>query len=539
MLRDDAAKTALDNLVTNIATSGDTDLVNKLLSQKLDNGVTVKAVIGDVKAVGLTQHADAMNDKNQRQRVDVELRPFLAAADKGELDEKALTEWAGKNEKWVTTSTLHAITSGDRSAKERALREIQRAQLQANAERSVSEANQVTAAAIRGGNLAFLPQQKVVSSTGEVKDFDTTAAAQKIISEDVQRSQMPIGKATEYWATNNVENPEWQKEIQAGASNVASVGWNYDGKNIGQLNPQGQKALETFMRINTTHPAYAEKLVGSKKDYETMSNIQFLVEKGGFPNVSDAASLVNQANRSGIEKGDFGSMHKAVQSAVDDVVNPHWYSGRVSWYNGLFGNSEPNLTAVSSSIRQRAELLVMSGQVKDASAAVKASVEYLANPAVTTKVNNTLYFNKDMPPVPRGEDAGHWMDRFINEVPSKLAKDQKLSGDVRLEPNTSGGFTAWIGGVPLVDPQGKVQTYRKDEVGQWIDGAYKADQYKGMADRNYQLWKDAEMKKVGDSMKKMGVSNSAFGQPLGINSETYSRATYERLLKEGKITQGK
>jgi hypothetical protein len=533
LLRDDAAKEALNGLLTSIAASGRTELAQALLDKNLDNGVSVRAVVGDIRAETILKSSEAEFDKGQRQRVDVELRPFLEQADRGELDAKKFEEFAAANEKYVTTQTLHAITNANRAAQERALRELQKAQLVAAAQKSEAEANQLVGAAIRSGNLSFLPQQKVMTPTGEVKDFDTKAAAQRILSEDVERMQMPLGKATEYWATNNVENPEWQKEIQAGASNIASVGWSSDGKNIGQLNEQGQRAIETFMRINKTHPGYAEKLVGNGKDYKMLSDIQFLYERGGYEDINRGAALVNQVNRSDIKASDYGTMAKQVSSAVDEVVNPGWFSGTVQWWKGMFGNDQVNLTSVQADIRRRAELLVMSGQVPNAQAAVKASVEYLANPAVTTKINNTLYFNKDLPSVPKGEDPGTWMERFIEEVPGKTARDQKMSGAVRLEPNQYGGFTAWVGGQPLINADNQVVTFRKEELSQWIDGAYRADQAKAMADRNYELWREQERKRIWKEAKKMGLTPFAPG--ADGTGPFLTREVYERLLREGKI----
>jgi hypothetical protein len=529
LLRDDARKEALSGLAAQIATTGNQALLQGLLDKKLDSGLSIRSALGDTKAVSLLQHAEAMDDKNQRQRVDVEVRPFLDKADRGELDGKEFEQWATKNERWVSTGTLHSITSANQAAQERALRALDKARMVAAAERSESQARQLVGTAIHGGNLAFLPQQKVVSPTGEVKDFDTKKAAQEILQADVERMKMPLGKATEYWATNNVENPEWQREIQAGASNVASVGWSYDGKNIGQLNPQGQKAIETFIRINTTHPAYAEKLVGSGKDYKTLSDIQFLMEKGGFPNVSDAAALVNQSNRSGIEKGDGGPMTKAIHSAVNDVVNPGFWSAKVSWIGGMFGNDQVNLTSVQAVIRRRAELLVMSGQVPDAAAAVKATVEYLSNPAVTTKINNTLYLNKDLPAVPKGEEPGPLLERFIKAVPGHLATAQQMGGDVRLEPNAYGGFTAWIGGRPLIDQRGQVQVYQKEQISQWIDGALKGDRMQRVADRNYDLWKS----RMESEWITVTGPDALPGRGQAVYNGMTSRESYEKFLKDG------
>jgi hypothetical protein len=531
LLRDDAAKEALGGLLTSIAATGRTDLASSLLDKKLDSGVIVRAVVGDLRAESILQQTQTIYDKGQRDQVDIELRPYLDQADRGELNEAKFNEWATGREKYVTSQTLHAITSTNRVSRERIRRELQQGQMVAAAEHSVREANQLVSAAVRTGSPIPL-NVKIMTPSGEMKDFNVKEAAQHELLKAT--SGMPLGKATEMWATNNVENPEWQRDVQAGASNVASVGWSYDGKNPGQLNPQGQKAIDTFMRINATHPGYAEKLIGNSKDYKTLSDIHFLVEQGGFPDVSAAASLVNQANRTDIQSFDYGSMSRAVGAAVDDVVNPHFYSAPAAWFTGLFGNSDVNLTAVQSVIRRRAELLVRSGQVSDAAAAVKASTVYLSNPAVTTKVNNTLYFNKDLPAVPKGEQPGKWLERFIEEVPTQVAKGQRMSTAVRLEPNQYGGFTAWTGGVPLTTESGHVVTYRKDEVAQWIDGAYKADLHKAAADANHEGWKQRERGRMLKTAKDtMGVAPFAPGfDPL---DKFLTRDIYERKLKAGEI----
>jgi hypothetical protein len=530
LLRDDAAKEALGGLAAQIATDGDQATLNDFLNRKLDNGITVRSVLGDVKSVGLEQHAEAMNDKNNRQRVDVEVRPFLDQSDKGELDEEKFRQWATQNERWVSSPMLHGVINANRAAQERAQRALDKARLLAVAAQSEDNAHQAVTAAVRTGTFSTLPELQVISPTGESKKYDSEKAAQQVIQQDVDQRKLTVEKATELWTTNNVVNPQWQREVQGGASNVASVGWAFDGKNIGQLNQQGQRALDTFMRINATNPGYAQKLVGSEKDYKTMSDIQFLIERGGFPNVSDAAALVNQANRAGIERPDYANITKSVAGAVDSVVNPGFFDSKVSWFKGLFGNDQTNLTSVSSTIRRRAELLVLSGQVPDAGAAVKATVEYLADPKVTTKINNTLYFNKDLPEVPKGESPSGWMERFIKEVPAKLAKDEKLGGDVRLEPNQSGGYTAWIGGVPLHDPSGALITYRKDEVSKWIDTTMKADRYTAIQDKNYELWRDRMRVEWGKDHAKRDLLPGA-GQ--GWLAGFVTRKTYDQFVKDG------
>lgn len=467
LLRDEQAKEALGGLLASVAQSGDQGLMDELLRQKLDNGLSVQALLGSTKAASLQQHTLIQDDKNQRQRVDVELRPFVEWADKGELEgknRKQFYEWINKNERWITTATIHSITNANLHAQERAKRQLLENQMLAAAQASVANAQQSTMAAIEGGNYAFLPQQKVMTPNGEATDFKQKEFAQEYLMK--RGASLPFDKQVQLWETNGLSNPEWEKVVQAGVSNVASVGWTYDGKNVGQLNPQGQAAIQKYLEIAAVSPAAADKMAG--KDADLMSDIKFMIERGGMPDLSQAAAFVNQVHRSGITKLDHDSMKAKVKSAVDDVVFPHFWSRPVDWVKGFFGNDQTNLIAVQHDIRRRAELLVQSGQVKDPEAAVKATVEYLANPAVTSKVNGTLYYNKDLPTAPKGEDPSKWFGRFIDEVPGKLATDRKMDHkDVRLEVNQAGGFTAWIAGVPLTDAKGNVVTYTKQQVSEW------------------------------------------------------------------------
>ena len=468
LLRDDQSKEALTGLLASVAQSGDQALMDSLLKQTLDNGVSVQAVVGSMKAASMQQQTLIQDDKNQRQRVDVEIRPFLELADKGELEgknRKQFDAWIKANDRWVTTATIHSITNANLHAQERAKRELLQNQMLAAAQTSVANAQQEIMVAIEGGNYAFLPQKKVMNTNGEAVDFKQKEFAQEYLTK--RSASLPFDKQVQLWETNGITNPEWEKVVQAGVSNVASVGWTHDGKNVGQLNPQGQAAIQQYLKIAAVSPAAADKMAG--KDADLMSDIKFMIERGGMPDLSQAAAFVNQVHRSGITKSDYDSMKAKVKSAVEDVVFPHFWSRPVDWVKGFFGNDQTNLVAVQHDIRRRAELLVQSGQVKDPEAAVEATVEYLANPAVTSKVNGTMYYNKDLPPAPKGEDPVKWFGRFIDEVPSKLATDRKMDHkDVRLEVNQAGGFTAWIAGVPLTDTKGNVVTYTKQQVSEWI-----------------------------------------------------------------------
>jgi hypothetical protein len=530
LLRDDAAKEALSNLLGNASAGGDKELVANLLDQKLDSGVTVKAVMGDILAESFKQRAEQAYDKGQHQRVDVEIRPFVEQADKGALDSKRFDAWITANEPYVTTATIHAITSANGDAIEHQRRELARGAALAAVANSEARATQMVRMAADQGTLAFLPQQQVLTKDGDSKDFNHKAAAIEYMAERTRG--WPLDKQVVYWSTNGIENPEWQKQINAGISNLASVGWAHDGKNLGQLNEQGQAAVAIFAQVNMTNPAYAQALAG-EKNYKTLSDIQFLVERGHL-SLSDAAARVNQAERIGLSSADYGSLVKKVDAAVNDVVDPHWYSGMSRTWGGWWGNDQVNLTSIKGDIRRMSELLVRTGQVPDAATAVQQTVEYLARPAITSRINNTVYFNKDLPTPPKGEPVDKLMERFIKEVPGKVAEGHKMStSELRLEPNQYGGFTAWHGGVPLIDDQGNVVQYTKTSVSQWMDSTVKADRSRAQADAQYGLFKERLNRELDKQQSDKMHPDSFVAYKRSVLTSVGSRESYDALVKEG------
>ena len=476
---------ALNGVLTSLTAKGDPNMVEGFLKQKLDNGATVADVIGPD---GVAQY------RHQLQ---------IVAERKAKIEAQGAIKSAAEQSQGIA---------------------------QSNIERAVA-----------AGNYAFLPMQKVVSATtGVLEDMgeNQKKIAIEVINKQVAANNLPLDKQMQVWSTNGLQNPEWEKQIQAGVSNVASVGWSYDGKNVGQLNKQGEAAISRYIELANVNPGEADKYAGGKENQRLLSDIKFMVEKGGMPNVNDAAAFVNQVNRRGIERGDAAIKRDQVNAAVDDIVNPHFYSGAANWVSTLFGGNEAvNLTAIGADIRRRSELLVQSGQVPDAKAAVQASVEYFANPAITTKINNTLYFNKDLPAVPQGERVGDWMERFIKEVPGKIVGDQQVdSKRIRMEPNTTGGYTAWIGGVPMTDSNGQVLNYSKENVTKWINDTYLRDISEKTGQRNasmkYENWVENVKREYYNSKKGQTVPGQSGAAPLGYIT---SKGAYERLKQANML----
>lgn len=508
LLRDDARKEALLGAVATLASSGNTALTDAVLNSKLDSGVSVRAVLGEPKAISLSQTAERQFDQAQRQRVDTELRPFVEQSDKGELNRKGFESWISANEKYVTTSTIMSVIHRNDSAMEQLQKQILQHQAQMASDQSIGAATQATFLAIDQGQLSALPQQRYLTPTGETKVFNTEEVAVPYLQAKAQ--SLPFGKQVELWSANAVVNPDWQKQVQGGASNLASVGWTYDGKNVGELNQQGQDAIDTFIRINKVNPGYAHQLAG--KEYTAMSDIQFLAERANM-SISDAAARVNQVQRANLNGVSSAATSASIKSAVNDVVNPGVFSRAVQWWDGLWGNSDVNLMSIQGDLNRMTELLVKSGQVPDVKSALKASMEYLAGPSVTTKINNTVYFNKDLPTFPTGADRSELMERFIKTVPQSIPGYKDSS--VRLEPNAYGGFQAWVGATPVVSPTGNIVNYSKEEISKWADDTVKADRYaaaqKAAASQKIRRDQAKAIQRQGHLATLDGVDGSSFG----------------------------
>lgn len=473
---------ALGGILTTLAAKGDPNMLEGFLTQKLDNGATVADVVGPDDAMKYRHQMELVQERNNKK----------AAA----------------------------------------------AQIQNLAEQSMSEAQKNIGIAVSAGNYAFLPEQKVInphSGAYEPLGSKQKDMAAEVINRQVQSNNLPLDKQMQLWSTNGLQNPEWEKQIQAGVSNVASVGWAFDGKNVGQLNQQGQAAISRYIELANVNPAEADKYAGSKENQRLLSDIKFMVEKGGFPNVNDAAAFVNQVHRRGVDTQDAAIKRDQVKAAVDDIVNTHWYSSTTNWVSTLFGGNEAvNLTAIGSDVRRRAELLVQSGQVSDAKAAVQASVEYYSNPAITTKINNTVYFNKDLPRVPDGERQGPWVERFIKEVPGQIVSNQNMDASrIRLEPNTTGGYTVWNGGVFLQDKNGQVLNYSKADVEKWVTQTYQndiRDRTRGFND--YESWRKTKVDEYYKGKKDTTVPGQSGAAALGYIT---SKGAYEKLKEANML----
>lgn len=475
LLRDDARKDALGNVMVRIAGSGNQALLNEMLQQKLpNNGPTIAAFLGESKALSLTHAAESAFDKAQRQRVDTELAPFLRSAHEGTLDTKAFEAWRQGNEKYVTSPAYESVIMANQAAQARIERLNQQHAMILQAQQITMGASQQASTLVANRRGHEMPDIQVPTPEGNIK----TIKGADLVAAEVERRvaadpQMPFDEQVRLYANNSAENKQWKADLSAAYVNIGEVGVDAQGKPVGQLLPPTLEALDKFKVINQVSTGYARELAGSDSKYQLLTNIQALRESGVTdPNL--AASLVNQSERN-VGKN-IENINTRVTKAVSEITNPGVMSGRF-WgevFSGEWGSGEKNLRVVQGAVRSLAKAYMSANVASTGEEAVKKAVEYYANPAVSTQINNTIYFNKDLPRVPDRQDQRFWFQRFMDEEVTKRLQAQGITADasdIVLQPMLGGEprYMLHLNGTPLG------QEFLRRDVEAWITATDKKD----------------------------------------------------------------
>jgi len=486
---------ALNSTLTAITKMGRTDLLEGFLKEKLDAGQTIEDVVGSGVAAQYRAQAESMMAKKLKEEGQARLA--------SEAEQKRAS---------VVAAVDLSVSTGTFARNKDAI---------ANTE-------------------IVNPSSGLSEKIGEKKAGEM---ADDVIRRQVQSENLPMDKQVRLWATNDRLNPDWSNKIQA--FNLASLGWESKDKKVGTLNPQSKEAIATYLDIAKTSQEQADAYAG-KDNAKTFRRIQNAM-RNGSPDVDAAASLIYEGNNSGISTDDYSVKKNQADKIVDSIVNPHFWSPSYRWASGLWGgNKDVNLTQIKSDAMEMVGDLVRSGKVEPEKA-VEQVMTYLADPAVTSVINNTIYYNKDLPSVPEGQNRGEWMTKFIKQkaardyggdAPSKpffegvktpldvaegvmrmggsLApvtdkpedKVSRIGDQIRLAPNVYGGYDAWIGGVPAVDKDGKRLVYSKKDIEGWISTGIDNEQrdantkrnaemsYEGWRSKVYQDWTEANAAKT-------------------------------------------
>ncbi|MEJ8809429.1 hypothetical protein WKW77_00005 [Variovorax ureilyticus] len=515
-LPDSAAKGAMGEMVARMAGSGRKDLLNAFFDTDMEGIGKVRGFLGEAKAQTFLNHATTVFDGQQRKRIDDEVLPFYRAADNGELNPEKFNAWhtAPGNKDYISAATVHSIERANMAALARQQNELYKSSMAGAIQASQAEAERRVEAALVNGQLPTVMgtnKPQVLDKHGEPKDLsdkDVQDMAEKIA---VRRTQgMPFDQQVGFFAQNGLKNPNWEATIQASFFNLNTIGVDSNGKPRGQLNDAGKAGLELFKQLNL-YGDYAKTLM-PEKQYNRFDNIAFLTKMGR--SVDDAAGLATAVDMPVVEGSDVDKLVKGVRSQVGKIQADPFY--KFDWAQRLWGdNTVANTAQMTGTLRRYSELLVHSGQYPDAPSAIEASFKYLANPAVTAKINGTVYLRSEMPMGPPSKTQEEWFERFINEVPKGRAKEQYgKPQDVRLEWNpASRAYQAFVGAVPLTNADNTLAVYSKENIQKWYATKEQADVMDAIskrpdakqkaADEQRHATRKAEMKKTVSTMEAL------------------------------------
>ena len=326
------------------------------------------------------------------------------------------------------------------------------------------------------GNLPMVMgtrKPQVLSKAGEVKDLTDSDVKERAEKIAVRRTEgMPFEQQVGFFAQNGLKNPNWEATINAGFFNLNTIGVDSKGKPTGVLNDAGKQAVDLFKKLDT-YGDYAKSLM-SEKQYQRFSDIAFLNRMGR--SVDDAAGISAAADVTAIEGSDVDKLVKKVHAQVGQIQADPFY--KWDWAQRAWGdNTVANTVQMTSTLRRYATLLAHSGQYGDADSAINAAFQQLANPAISTKVNGTVYLRSEMPVGPPSRTPEEWFERFINEVPKARAKELSASNhDVRLEWNSAfKAYQAHVGAMPMTNSDNSLAVYSKAEIQGWYATQHKID----------------------------------------------------------------
>jgi hypothetical protein len=517
---------ALTSTLTDLAKSGRVDLLEGFLKEKLDAGQTIEDVVGTGVAAQYRAAAEGAMAKKLKEEGQARL---LAEAERGHAEVSSAVDLA------VSSGTF--ARNKDRIAEAKVLN----------------------------------PSSGMMEKIGEKKAGEM---ADEVIRRQIQSENLPMNKQVMLWATNDRLNPDWSNKIQA--FNLASLGWESKDKKIGTLNPQSKEAIATYLDIAKTSQEQADAYAG-KDNAKIFRRIQNAM-RNGSPDVDAAASLIYEGMNSGISTDDYSIKKNQADKIVDSVVNPHFWSPSYRWASGLWGgNKDLNLTQIKSDAMEMVGDLVRSGKVEPEKA-VEQVMTYLADPAVTTVINNTIYYNKDLPSVPDGQNRSEWMTKFIKQkaardyggdAPTKpffegiktpldvaegvmrmggsLApvtekpedKVSRIGDQIRLAPNVYGGYDAWIGGVPATDKNQNRIVYSKKEIETWIGTNIETEQRDANTKRNaemsYEGWRTKVYQDWTESNAAKPAAQQQPGSGMAAMKYITSKGAFEYLKQNNML----
>lgn len=521
------SKASYLSMLADVAASGNTELMKLLQDSTTGDGHKVSAIIGGSHSRILEAQTEAAYTVKERQALDLELAPFTTAMSNGELDLKKWDALRVKYEKIFTNERWQAGKDRNAAVLHGLSKEADKIRLASVINSFNTEQTDSMKEAVMSGNYGTRRAGTRMNSVGDQNPHEEKDEAAQWQLDWAKSIGMHPDDLMKLYSTNGLVNPELKKEGTAAMGNLSSVGWKYNGKDIGVLSPQAEAGIKKLLDVYRVDPTNLAAYAGSKEAAEDVVAIAQTMHEGGAGGVlSEAASQVNAAKHSGIKETDFSIKRSEINSRVAAMVNPGLTSSTVTAVGNLFTrrNEQVNEVEMEVSLRRGAERLLKSGRASTVKEALTAMQKYQSRPEVTTVIDNTRYFNTDLPAVPQGANQADYVKLFKKEVIARDYGDKPIDmptigsvvltyasvlnpalhigkpgssndgRDIVLHQEGSGNYIAKLGAFPAYGKEG-VLRYTKADIEVWIRDRYKTDQAAELAASNKALSQKQERAK--------------------------------------------
>jgi predicted transcriptional regulator len=276
LLTDKAKKAALVDITYEMARQGHTDGLTHILDTTLDNGISVRGVLGGKEAAQLEYTAMSVAESREA---------------KAQVD-----------------------------------------QLRVQSESSIQQNNQAIAKAV-GLNRAFeIPtEMSYIKPDGSIGYKKTEEDVYRMLNGKTQG--MSLSGRLQTFNTNGVVDKESQNVISSGINNLNSITYNEDGKPAGEVNEQFVTAYDTYLTAKMVDPSYAGKLAGDGA--KVFEDVEILKQTMGM-DTKGAALVVAQARNNPTYINGNNNITKKVDAVVSEL-NPSWF-GRLFGQDEITGN---------------------------------------------------------------------------------------------------------------------------------------------------------------------------------------------------------
>jgi len=477
------------------ASQGKYDLVKALLQEdrvgedgtKLGSIASKGKYAGDVRTI--LEMAEAENRQaNSRSSLDSKLA-MREAADKGQLDPKALIEDAKKNPGKYSDEHVQSLINLNKAVQEGHKEEIrklgERAELMRQSDDSRNEALIDGLKAGDAGFLSMIRPTTVLNEKGERVELTANDRRKAVVDRFLQdqdkaveagqkTAEQAFKDKTLWFSKNGIENPQWKTLLAAGAMTPSGT---FMPK--GHLPPALESVLATYMELKTKAPALVHRHL-SKQDeqfYEAMristTTMGMTKEQGyGF-----ALALIQNG-----EDGDnvlTKQVYDSVAAKIGDPGDKHWG-----------GSGARNSAQVKQDMLDMAKLYIRAGLNED-DAIREAETRF---EAANTVVNGWWVptTQKDVPfPLPNGQwGQKPFKDMAEAHIKSWADANQKWLTAAEINPSnislrpiaTNSNRYVLVGknGIPIVDANGAmIETSVADMVKRATETA-KADREKAI-----------------------------------------------------------